>query len=258
VTNPQRIILIASVLAAVGMWLMLPRGRAAGRGAGVILAAVGLGLFGTQVPWLGDWLSYAVFIILAGTTVISAAAAVTLRNPVYSAIWFGMSLVGTAGIFLFQGAQFLAVATIVVYAGAILVTFLFVLMLASPSGRAPYDRKSWEALLSAAAGAILVGILTATIAAGLTGPEPFPTARQVTETDRQQGVLSEQHMVRIGHELFDRYLVPVEAAGVLLLAALVGAAVIVGHHRPNLVAVDRNEEAGHLRPGAAEKGGRHD
>ena len=56
-----------------------------------------------------------------------------------------MSLLGTAGLFLFQGAQFLGVATIVVYAGAILVTFLFVLMLAQPEGHAFYDRVSWEA-----------------------------------------------------------------------------------------------------------------
>ena len=62
-------------------------------------------------------------------------ATVTFRNPVYCAIWFGLSLLGTAGLFLFHGAQFLAVATVVVYAGAILVTFLFVLMLAQPEGK---------------------------------------------------------------------------------------------------------------------------
>ena len=88
--------------------------------------------------------------MLAGVTVVSAAVAtVTFRSPVYCAIWFGMSLLGTAGLFLFHGAQFLAVATVVVYAGAILVTFLFVLMLAQPEGQASYDRVSWEALLSA-------------------------------------------------------------------------------------------------------------
>ena len=64
----------------------------------------------------------------------------------YCAIWFALTLVGTAGIFMLQGAQFLGVATIVVYAGAILVTFLFVLMLAQPGGDAFYDRVSWEAI----------------------------------------------------------------------------------------------------------------
>ena len=77
-----------------------------------------------------------VFLILAAVTVISAVGAITFRNPVYCAIWFGLSLLGVAGLFFFAGAQFLAVATVVVYAGAILVTFLFVLMLAQPEGKA--------------------------------------------------------------------------------------------------------------------------
>jgi NADH-quinone oxidoreductase subunit J len=262
-SDPRRIILLASLLGAAGMWLLLPRGRSGGRGAGVILATAALGLFASQIPRLGDWLSSSVFFLLAGTTLVSAAAAVTLRNPVYCAIWFGMSLVGTAGLFLFQGAQFLAVATIVVYAGAILVTFLFVLMLASPSGRAAYDRMSWEAMVSAAAGAMLVGILTITVTGALTGPQPFQPQRQVTDADRLHGVLSERHMVRIGHELYDHYLVPIEAAGVLLLAALVGAAVIVGHHRPNLVAGGPSGDEGPAARGEGPaardegEGGRH-
>jgi NADH-quinone oxidoreductase subunit J len=60
-------------------------------------------------------------------------------------------LLGTAGLLLLAGAQFLAIATVVVYAGAILVTFLFVLMLAQPEGRAAYDRVSFESLLAAVA-----------------------------------------------------------------------------------------------------------
>ena len=103
------------------------------------------------------------FLILAAVTVVSASAAVTFRNPVYCAIWFGQSLLGTAGLFLLAGAQFLAVATVVVYAGAILVTFLFVLMLAQPEGKAAYDRVSWEAPIAAAAGVVMVGVLSMTI-----------------------------------------------------------------------------------------------
>ena len=91
----------------------------------------------------------------------------TFRSPVYCAIWFALSLLGTAALFLFQGAQFLGVATIVVYAGAILVTFLFVLMLAQPEGDAFYDRISWEGLLAASTGALMVGgALTLTLVWG--------------------------------------------------------------------------------------------
>ena len=140
-----------------------------------------------------------------------------------------MSLLGTAGLFLFAGAQFLAVATVVVYAGAILVTFLFVLMLAQPEGKAPYDRVSWEALLSAAAGVVMVGVLSMTIG-GVLSPAGRP---RIGDRFRRRtkpwprGVLAPQHVARLGGELFGRHLIAVEVAGTLLLAALVGAAVIV-------------------------------
>ena len=92
-----------------------------------------------------------------------AAATIVSRSPVYAAIWFALSLVGVAGVLLVLGAQFLGVATIVVYAGAILVMFLFVLMLAQPAGLAPYDRVSNEPFLSALAGAVLLGVLSLSI-----------------------------------------------------------------------------------------------
>ena len=88
---------------------------------------------------------------------MAAVATISFRSPVYCAIWFGMTLTGTAGLFLLAGAEFLAVATLVVYAGAILVTFLFVLMLAAPEGDSSYDRHSWEAMISAFTGAVLRG-----------------------------------------------------------------------------------------------------
>ena len=235
--NSQTILIVATLLLALGMGLVLPRVRTAGRPAGVVLAAIGLGLMLSQLPGLGDWLDGVVFYVVAGVTVASAVATVSLRNPVYSAIWFGMTLVGTAGLFLFQGAQFLAVATVVVYAGAILVTFLFVLMLANPKGRAAYDRVSWEAMVSAATGAVLVGMLSMTITRVLS-PEgmdamdrPEPPIAAAADTRAQTGVLAEAQMAQLGGELFGRHLIAVEVAGTLLLVALVGAAVIIGRAR---------------------------
>jgi NADH-quinone oxidoreductase subunit J len=217
-----------TLLFAAGMWLMLPRGAARGRMTGTVLVAVSLGLFASQVPRLGDWISDSVFWILAAVTVLSAVATVTFRNPVYSAIWFGLSLLGTAGLFLFQGAQFLGVATVVVYAGAILVTFLFVLMLAQPEGHAFYDRLSGQALLSALTGALVVGVLTLTVVSVFQGPAaksrpqaPFSTV------SLDDGILADEHMANLGAQLFSRNLVAVEVAGTLLLVALVGTVAIV-------------------------------
>ncbi len=234
--DPQRIIPLATVLGAVGIWLMLPRGTARGRMAGVVLTAVALGLGASLLQPLGGWTADGLFYLLAGVTVVAALATITFRNPVYCAIWFGMTLSGTAGLFLFTGAQFLAVATLVVYAGAILVTFLFVLMLAQPEGDAPYDRRSWEAMLSATTGAILVGILTMTLAESFpagprTRPQAGPPPPPAAAAALARGILSPQHVAHVGGELFGRHLIAVEVAGTLLLAALVGAAVIVaqGH-----------------------------
>ena len=246
--DPQRILLaLATLFGAAGMYLLLPRAAARGRMTGVLLMAVSLGCGLSQFPTMGNWVADSVFLILAGVTVVSAIGAVTFRDPVYCAIWFGLTLLGTAGLFLFDGAQFLAVATIVVYAGAILVTFLFVLMLAQPAGRAAYDRTSWEALLAASAGAVLVGILTLTIA-GVTTATAQQTAEassaedstnEIGTTDNtpittealKANILADDHVAHLGKELFGRHLVAVEVVGTLLLAALVGAAVIVGQAR---------------------------
>jgi len=87
------------------MWLMLPRGTARGRGVGILMATIALGLGAAQVPQVGDWMAEGVFLILAAITIVAAAAAVTFRNPLYCAIWFGQSLLGVAGLFFFLGAS---------------------------------------------------------------------------------------------------------------------------------------------------------
>ncbi|MFM7292814.1 MAG: NADH-quinone oxidoreductase subunit J, partial [Planctomycetia bacterium] len=180
----------------------------------------------------------AVFLIVSLVAVVSAAATILSRSPVYAAIWFALSLAGVAGVLLVLGAQFLGVATVVVYAGAILVMFLFVLMLAQPAGLAPYDRVSSEPFLSAIAGAVLLGILSLSIgrlsappaaccslpsqaaAAGGTAEPVVPAAPAVDP-------LAADQVARLGGELFGRHLVAVEAAGVLLLVALIGAIAVV-------------------------------
>ncbi len=257
----RNFLILAILLGVAAVWLMLPRGRAPGRGAGVVLGAIALGLGLSRLPVLGSWLAESMFLVLAVVTVVSAAAAVTFRNPVYCAVWFGLSLLGVAGLFLFAGAQFLAMATVVVYAGAILVTFLFVLMLAQPEGRAPYDRVSWEPPLSAAVGVLLVGLLSAAIgglvsAGNSPGGEKSGAISPPAAESLAVGVLAPEHVARFGSELFGRHLIAVEIAGVLLLAALVGAAVIVaegkqesqhGRSRSRL-------PGGTSRPGGTQKG----
>ena len=222
-------ILWISLLSGVGLWLLLPRGRAQNRFWASLPALAGLLLFGSLLADLGTAVGKGVFFPLAALTIVSAAATIISRTPVYSAIWFALVLLGTAGLFLFQGAQFLGIATVVVYAGAILVTFLFVLMLAQPQGHAYYDRISWEALLASFTAAVLLGLVANAIRVSFHDEHGATAIGHQAESAEvlSQGVLADEHVASVGRELFGRHLVAVEVVGCLLLVALVGAVAIV-------------------------------
>jgi NADH-quinone oxidoreductase subunit J len=222
---------LATLLAALSLWLLLPRRGHRGRAAGAVLGAIALGLLASRVVAINNLLDRSAFLVLAAVTLVSAAATVTFRNPVYCAIWFALTLLGTAALLFFQGAQFLGMATIVVYAGAILVMFLFVLMLANPRGTAYYDRLSWEAWLAAPAAALLVVTLTLVITRGFAAQGAAPLTPPAGAADRAQEILADQHMVHLGRRLFSEYLLAIEVAGTLLLVALVGAIAIVAQDR---------------------------
>jgi NADH-quinone oxidoreductase subunit J len=244
---------VAVGCAAASLWLLLPRGESgarelASRRFGMLLGAVALSLFVATGHRLGSVGEEATFLVVSLVAVIGGAATIVTRSPVYSAIWFALALAGVAGVLLVIGAQFLGVATIVVYAGAILVMFLFVLMLAQPTGMAPYDRVSNEPLLSAVAGAVLLGLLTLFIgrlsagpadccavpskAAALAGPIAAPVAPEPPSDSTGGDPLAADHVARLGGELFGRHLLAVEAAGVLLLVALIGSIAIVSRTPP--------------------------
>lgn len=238
--SPGILLAGAVTAAAVSLWLLLPRGAESrlARSLGLVLGAVALAGFIAAGRRLGGLGEEAVFLTVAFVAVVSGAATIVTRSPVYSAIWFALSLAGVAGVLLVLGAQFLGVATIVVYAGAILVMFLFVLMLAQPSGLAPYDRVSNEPLLSAVAGAVLLGLLSLSIgrlstdasccAAPTRAAAVAGTAQSAaTAADGDADPLAVDQVARLGGELFGRHLLAVEVAGVLLLAALIGAIAVV-------------------------------
>ena len=238
--SPGMILAGAVTAAAASLWLLLPRGSEspAARWLGLLLGAAALAGFVATGRRLGGLGEESVFLIVSLVAIVSGAATIVTRSPVYSAIWFALALSGVAGVLLVLGAQFLGVATIVVYAGAILVMFLFVLMLAQPSGLAPYDRVSSEPLLSAVAGAILLGLLTLSIGRLSTEPAlccavPSRSAALTAApgaVDSATGAvdpLAQDQVARLGAELFGRHLLAVEVAGVLLLAALIGAIAVV-------------------------------
>ena len=183
------------------------------------------GVSASQLPLQGA-LSYQTFVwLLGGITLVSALGAVSMQSPVYCALWFALSLLGTAGLMLLVGAQFLALATVVVYAGAIVVTFLFVLMLAQPQGRAHYDRVSWQAPWSAVTGGLIIGCLTAAIVRlPLESLRPDAAVLKL----RSESFAADEHVAELGARLFSEHLIAVQLVALLLMVALIGATAIVG------------------------------
>src|SRR5260370_39908847 len=96
---------------------------------------------------------------LSGIAVVSGGLLVTQRNPVRAALSFALVLLSTCGLFLLQPAPFLMAATIIIYAGAIIVTFVFVIMLAQQEGLSDADYRSRAPCLSCVAGFVLLGAL---------------------------------------------------------------------------------------------------
>ncbi len=163
----------------------------------------------------------AVFWFFASVAVISAFFCITRRSPVASALWLVSTLFALAAIFVLLDAHFIAAIQVLVYAGAIMVLFLFVIMLLNLGRDAGTDMLGWTGRLVMLA----VGTLLAMELWVLTRIAPAEEIRlprevivQMTEEQGAVGVIAEP--------LFRDFLVPFEITSVLLLAAIVGAVVL--------------------------------
>jgi NADH-quinone oxidoreductase subunit J len=217
----------ALVLTAMCLYLMLPRSSLRMRRVGAVLGLVAFALYVALMPLSWPLVERITFWNLAGIAVLAAIMAISVRSAVYTAIWFAISLMGVAGLFLFQGAQFLGVVTLVVYAGAIVVMFLFVIMLAQPEGHSLYDRIAWGSLPKSLS-IVTVTLVLAVLVWMIANDHFIDTAKQSAAREPNR-VLAVAHTANLGRELFSRHLVTVELAGTLLLAALVGAMAIAMH-----------------------------
>ncbi|HWL11033.1 MAG TPA: NADH-quinone oxidoreductase subunit J [Planctomicrobium sp.] len=237
----QSPLLISVALFLFGVWWLIPKPKPGNKIIG--LSCVLLGIIG-QLSLLGipgnPLVNEILFWLFSGSTLLFGALMVTHHKPVYAALWFALATLSACGLLLMQSAPFLAAATIIVYAGAIVVTFVFVIMLAQQAGATTYDQHSRRPGLAVIAAFVLVGaimtVLHQTDVAAVAG-EPA-VADIAVDTAPEEEVTVFNSLSRpcageelgtlhgLGRALFGDYLHFVELAGVLLMIASIGAIAI--------------------------------
>ena len=256
------VVLVLCLFAGIGTVLMLPGRRETAwvKIGGVIVLAAAIILVAlvlrhsASVPAdqkAGVGLYFWIFSAIA---VVAAIRVITHTRPVYSALYFVLTVLASAGLFVLLWAEFMAAALVLIYAGAILVTYVFVIMLAAqavPSGGgqegvttplaeetaagryaglAEYDAVSREPVVASAVGFALMAVLLIVIfdrAEGM-GVPVVAEAAPATQPVAAGFVVgeSERPMRELGEYLFRNQMVNLELAGVILTVAMVGAIII--------------------------------
>lgn len=157
---------------------------------------------------------FAVFGLLGA---VSAVLVITQKNPVYSALFLIVNFGALAGLYLLLNAQFIAVTQVIVYAGAIMVLFLFVIMLLKPE----HEGK----LLSMKPAMKIFAYVIAVVVFFQLAYMIFVASPDMANKDVAASVKAGT-IEQIGLELYTNYVLPFEAAGFLLLAATIGALVL--------------------------------
>ena len=261
---PPVLILVLCAVAGIGTMLLLPSrkdaplrkiGAAVMLAAGLILAA----LLVRAAAGAGGMGVY--FWVFSAVAIVGAVRVVTHPRPVYSALYFVLTVLATAGMFVLLWAEFMAAALVLIYAGAILVTYVFVIMLAAeaaPSqaasgqattpalaGMAEHDAISRDPLIASAAGYLVMGVLLFVIfermeglrrapkqpidvtASAITAAATIPADTTiVTATPAREPFVLKGGVQQLGSYLFEKHLVNLELAGLILTVAMVGAIII--------------------------------
>ena len=158
------------------------------------------------------------FLILAAVAVATALGMLLSRNAVYSALFLVLNFATVAVFYILLGAPFIAMAQITVYAGAIMVLFLFVIMLLGAEQLASGEALPWQKPLAAILAFVLV-VETVYLLAF----RGVPTGNVIQP---EAGVNSLDFIRELGGALFNEYLLPFEVTSILLLVAMVGAIVL--------------------------------
>ena len=162
------------------------------------------------------------FYVFAAIAVVATLLVVVQSNPVYSVLLLIGSFIGLAGLYVLLEAPFVAVVQIIVYAGAIMVLFLFVVMLLN----APREEIVQSGMIDAAGTRAIGGLLAVAFAAELA----WALTRSRTLTMTATGDRASYAVAAIGQRIFQEYAFAFEATSILILVAMVGAVTLASRH----------------------------
>jgi NADH-quinone oxidoreductase subunit J len=185
------------------------------------------------------------FYLFAGLCIASAVMVIASRNPVHSVLFLILAFVNAAGLFVLMGAEFLAMILIVVYVGAVAVLFLFVVMMLDVDFAELREGFLNYLPIGATVGVILLvelvfGVIGFVITPGVPKAITAPVAADVSNTQA------------LGLVLYTRYVYFVQAAGLILLVAMIGAIVMTLQHKPNVKRQNIGEQNARRRTTAIE------
>ena len=157
------------------------------------------------------------FFVLAAIALVAALGMLLSRSPIHSALSLIVNLLCVAGLYLTLNAQFIGVVQVIVYAGAIMVLFLFVIMLLN-LGELPRPQEfNWKLGLGFTAGVLFLALLVYVLAAGMDALPNSSIGAAAAETGTARA---------IALQLFTTYALPFEIIGLLLLVATIGAVML--------------------------------
>lgn len=155
-----------------------------------------------------------IFLFLAFVAILSALMVVFSKNPVYSVLYLIITFFCIAGHYVLLDAQFLAVVHVIVYAGAIMVLFLYVIMLLNLNRESEPHKNTYLKI----AATISAGLLMILLVGSLKGTEAI-----IAKNTTAEGI---GYVKNLGQTMFNEFLLPFEITSLLLLAAMVGAVMI--------------------------------
>ena len=164
------------------------------------------------------------FYLFAGVCVASAFMVIAVKNPVHAVLFLILAFFNAAGLFVLLGAEFLAMILVVVYVGAVMVLFLFVVMMLDVDFAELRAGFLKYFPVGATVGILLLVELIFILGAWATAPQitaqaPSPPSSQISNT------------AALGQILYTKYVYLFEAAGLILLVAMIGAIVLTLHHK---------------------------